>query len=1176
MSDRSPGGSPGSAGRAPAPPAPIVPPALVPSAVPLAAPSASITAARRDQNKLCTVLCRCFNIHPKFIRGHPIHLSLVNQGVNGFDKDFVFMTDKDIDTLKHNDPRSGDLCDLNGAYKAKVRALLSHYHYKSYINKGAVNMMTVTSDEYDDYRTSMYDPNEPVIPWSRQGDKNSALTQWTRNIKPSARDFKPFREIIGWNDYRDGFIITATSQNLQHLIDPTYVVHDADLYKAQCAFLYKVMMDQFIHHEAKQIVKRHKETKDTAAIWTEMCEFYDNSIAASMMADQIMANLTGTKMDKVNWNKGQGEHITHYVKEARKFNQLAPDSYMNDAQIVRMLQNYVSNTPNLSQVLYTYKQTRRAAGKDDSISLDDYAALLSQQAQVYDNANTRSRSSLRRNASTHDSQPNEGDYETFNHDLDEDSEPEYEANVNDQKRDQKSGRYTSGRSNNKNGNQKRQANQMQGSRSRAYMDRTTWEKLSETDQKTWDTLSDQGKGAVTTYHFNKGKEVALRDANKMEAKSHDMVFDDDSDDDNSVIEAKVHESDLATKSDVDSTRKMYENEGVDFNTVLQAQTASTRLEASVHMSKDTYNDSSDDEDDEEYGIEVNVHWFKDRVYDEHDGDVIDFDALEDEEEEEQGQLDQEIAAISDQAQRMGYESDSEVHEEYNLLPLVGDTGVIDFDQIEEAPYEIEEDQEPLPIELEEDQEPLPDNPVEGSDRDQVTKEVHVEGGKNSPNSDLTDDKTHKSDSVKGPQIKEESLSEITHEEEIPEELIQDGVIRFDLLDEQGSDGQEASQQTAGDESTLGRVMTREDYNRKGVKPAPLFSAKAGNKPTGIPTGNKPTGILKKGKSGNPKSDKTNKTAVVPKTRTSPKKAASVKKGSNATNATAWSNKTVTKETLFPTGQPKGSSKNMAYPFQDVEKPSKTVERIQVGKSGFELMSQKQKDLQELKLQEKKLYEDSGVVDFDDPEAIRKLEEEMFHSVPFYDETPKTEPKVKFTPKTTIVNSEFAQSAYDAAGIEDQVVEEDKVPRKKGSKWIHKNARNKSGYLTAQDICAIASPAGLKKLGNSLGLREETPPESSENSSQSSTNRFAVLADDDDGDSSNNEEGDSATTDVVPIPDVEMVTPQGPVIVPILTGGTPVNTQDTEQGTNSALMQEDSAYQDTDLDAEKDFQGAGSN
>jgi len=201
----------------------------------------------------------------------------------------------------------------------------------------------------------------------------------------------------------------------------------------------------------------------------------------------------------------------------------------------------------------------------------------------------------------------------------DDQEPDLsdilEANVNAQ-RDKGTGRYVPRKQGGTN-NQKRQANQMQGRR--AYMTQDTWNSISKEDQVKWDSLDDKTKLTVTTYHFNKGKEYALRDAeaNKMEAKQHDMVFDSDDEDDNSVIEAKNHEVTPPQVNNAYMTRKLYEEEGIDFGQILQAQKANTRLFTGVHE----FEPEGESDNNEEYtGLEVNSHWFKGFDEDEEGGE----------------------------------------------------------------------------------------------------------------------------------------------------------------------------------------------------------------------------------------------------------------------------------------------------------------------------------------------------------------------------------------------------------------------------------------------------------------------------------------------------------------------------------------------------------------------------
>ena len=416
-------------------------------------------------------------------------------------------------------------------------------------------------------------------------------------------------------------MITLEAQNLTHLVDPSCVVVDDDLHKAQQKFLYEVFRDNVLHHKAKAIVKSHSKTKDTALVWCLMCKAYDKSMSTSLNGDAVLGWLTGTRLDDGKWARTQGEFITFCEDRIIKFNEMCPDSKM---QGVRMLQNLIANVPNLANVLILYRQTKASAGLPDTITLHQFVALLSQQAQVYDNGRIRSGRNHCLKAANH-----EFHCEVNAHDVDEDEEwdPEewFEANVMNQ-RDPKTGRYLGNKNGNKSTgfkktqNYKRQANQMQGNQSRAFMNHETWNALEDSDKKAWDQLSDPAKRKITEHHFNKGKEHAAQssEVNKMEAKEHDSIFDSDSD---GELEAKQHDLvfddpeeeeetgvevnnfETLQVSNAESTRKMCEDEEVNFDMMLQAQKANTHLQVRTHELLES--DSSDEESVAD--LKVNMH-----------------------------------------------------------------------------------------------------------------------------------------------------------------------------------------------------------------------------------------------------------------------------------------------------------------------------------------------------------------------------------------------------------------------------------------------------------------------------------------------------------------------------------------------------------------------------------------
>jgi len=404
-----------------------------------------------------------------------------------------------------------------------------------------------------------------------------------------------------------------------------------------------------LHHEAKSIVKSHSKTKDTALIWQLTCKTYNKSMSTSLNGDAILGWLTSSRLDDGKWNQTQGEYITFYIDKIDKFNEMCPDLEINDMQGVRMLQNLIANIPNLANVLIVCCQTKTSAGLPDKITLRQFVSLLAQQAQVYDNGRIRTGRNCCWSADTH-----ELDHEINAHDFDQDKEEDldpdewFEANVMNQ-RDPKTGRYLGNRNGNKSTgfkkiqNYKRQANQMQDNQSRAFMNRDTWNALGDSDKKAWDQLSDPAKTKITAYHFNKGKEYVAQDseANKMEAKEHDLIFDDS----DGELEAKQHDLifddpegeeeptvevnnfETIQVSNAESTCKMYKDEGVDFDAILQAQQANTRIQVHTHKLLDS--DSSDEESVAD--LKVNMHNLRPKIkglMEFSDSDSEDEDALD--------------------------------------------------------------------------------------------------------------------------------------------------------------------------------------------------------------------------------------------------------------------------------------------------------------------------------------------------------------------------------------------------------------------------------------------------------------------------------------------------------------------------------------------------------------------
>ena len=739
---------------------------------------------RLDKNRMKTVLMNLAQVPKAALPTHPIYLALKQNGIIMFNDNFTLLTTDHIEALQYIPVGGIEPRPLELMHKLVLRAILAFYHSESHKVGGGINMATRSLLQFKEFQTLAYDPNKPIIPWALMTTHNDLLSNWNKSIKPNARDFKPFREANNWLEHKLSFQITLDSQNLSHLIDEGYVPTDIDVDKAQQKFLYKVMLDNFVHHEAKAIVKKHIDDKDTRQIWKEIMAFYDDSITTSINADMVLNYLTSVRLKTANWNKSHGEFVAHFANQIIKYNQMAPDDALSNSQKVRMLQNVVSGVPHLANVLNTYRQARRAAGRTIEIDFDTYVSMLSDQAQVYDNANTTSRNSYRRTANVHDVEGDEGyTFDANVHDYaEEEQEPSYEeildleANVTAQ-RDRKTGKFVPKKPFG-NKNAQRQANQMEQpqTRRRAYMDQETWNSISEEDRKTWDQLSDSTRTKITSYHFNKGKEYALRgaEANKVEASEHDIIFDDELENDSSDIEARVHETDHHNASYSNDTRLMYEEEGVDFDKILQAQQVNTRLHAGMHQLG--LNDSGSDSDDEEdSGIEVHMHA---QGYNPRAG-VVDFSDTDEE---------------NSSDEREGEETEEPNEQESEFVAEEKEPSIKE----EEKEYAIAETGEVLFTDSEEESE---DEKVRTSTKSATTPAMVAKKERTSPQSDLTHEGT------------------IDPSTQARLELESQGVVEFS--DSEDEDQTEEKTKTA---DTPQGIMTRKQYKEAGVAPPEIVAS----------------------------------------------------------------------------------------------------------------------------------------------------------------------------------------------------------------------------------------------------------------------------------------------------------------------------------------------------------------
>ena len=261
-----------------------------------------LPAAQRkaDRARLLTAFVNLLGAPFAAAKRHPAHLALMNDGITRFHDDFVHMTTANVDSPQHRKTPASPLVPLEMNHKIVLRAPLVFFHHVSHKQCGSVNILKSTAQEFKLFCNTKHNPTQEIFPWGMILSKIEGLSNWNKMLKPSARVFKPFRESNNWVKHKESFLIALEAQNLTHLVDKSHVVINPDLGKAQLKHLCKVMKDNFIHHQAKSIVKFHAKAKDWRAVWEQVCKTHDNSISTSMNGDAILGWLATVQLHACN------------------------------------------------------------------------------------------------------------------------------------------------------------------------------------------------------------------------------------------------------------------------------------------------------------------------------------------------------------------------------------------------------------------------------------------------------------------------------------------------------------------------------------------------------------------------------------------------------------------------------------------------------------------------------------------------------------------------------------------------------------------------------------------------------------------------------------------------------------------------------------------------------------
>ena len=141
--------------------------------------------------------------------------------------------------------KKGDVIILVPNYQiASIRLFIEHYKYRTRAGDPIYDFKSLTQEDLDYFNLMAPVTVTTPIPGSSTyppPTSDPAMRDFNRGINCDPNHFKIFSNERNWLDYKDHTIVTANSQNIEEVLDPTFVPINGDTVdlftaKQKCVF----------------------------------------------------------------------------------------------------------------------------------------------------------------------------------------------------------------------------------------------------------------------------------------------------------------------------------------------------------------------------------------------------------------------------------------------------------------------------------------------------------------------------------------------------------------------------------------------------------------------------------------------------------------------------------------------------------------------------------------------------------------------------------------------------------------------------------------------------------------------------------------------------------------------------------------------------------------------------
>ena len=341
-----------------------------------------------------------------------------------------------IDTMTYRPAGANADAPLPRGFVGRIKVLISLYNDMSRQLGANIDLRTVQTFHFDEYRVTYYDINYPL------GRRNHALVQpaavhvpnprnnpsqdFYRGIKKDKDHYKEFKDAKNFDAFRRSVVSTAFIHRTHNVLNAAYVPDPNDpdaveLFEAEQRFMYTVFDKVCQTDKSRALVRQYEHSQDAQSIWRDLIAHQVTSTCGTILKETILTHLTTHRLTSEQWKGTYAGYITHWIDKLREYESLQPNAPFDDSMKRTLLQAAVSMIPELDNVKATLHleltQNRPLP------NFQGYVELIESVATSLDSRNvkvaTKSLAKDMAMINTHDQYDPEAYYETMTHDLED-------------------------------------------------------------------------------------------------------------------------------------------------------------------------------------------------------------------------------------------------------------------------------------------------------------------------------------------------------------------------------------------------------------------------------------------------------------------------------------------------------------------------------------------------------------------------------------------------------------------------------------------------------------------------------------------------------------------------------------------------------------------------------------